>query len=764
MDVSAKTQSLDDLSRYKSTQRRSDNMMKNLRRSLQEERWETNSAKLEKNLSSTYNSNSNSLAQGGEFYRLNRSNIRRTLDAMDGSRKTVRSRSLLDASTTSMSQSSLSVVSYSSLGKQKKKKQKKRSLQETSSRKSKMNLSTSIRTIEDTKEEVDDSNFFDRFQRKGKFYKRTKFIIVMSRVYHEQSQRVKDVLSHFDAMDDSLEDIDLFQTAFPSMDLMFDVTDYKPSLKGRISNEVKRVLSIPPGQRTEKELHAVRVGLINYPTICQYPVQMQQKIAERGWYEGHAARNVILREGHSVLYFYVILSGSAVVVVLTPDRTKVRRVCTLRRGDMFGELAIVNRTRRQSSVISREHLELLVLDESDYNDIFLTGGLNDISDPFLKKSKYLDGWPLECLRNNTKKAMYSYFKRGTVVVQSNKFSDWLYFIKSGSCKVLLKLKNFDPRRKREDETARKKRQEKEDLEDLICHLPHSEQLTVRLEEENLKLEAQSFTYQLLLPDINVPTKPSYRKNNFRRSTVKEADGENNVTPRRKTNASSRRSSIASIVMKLPSRMPTMSSQAPFLAKTPSAASSGKRTPAVPNLSRRLSKRRPSEYESFVTILEDGKIDGHRTITTDLNREYFSSLARQNRDKNDPDDVTFVCVMQLSEGDVFGIADDLYESQPEVSLISNGAECLLISKKLYWNNIPPLVYTTLKDKIAPYPSLEQYTDKLYAAEDWKAHTKENLRSMLQAIKARKTDVHDARSSLPVEREFGNLRKSVNQPDG
>jgi hypothetical protein len=50
---------------------------------------------------------------------------------------------------------------------------------------------------------------------------------------------------------------------------------------------------------------------------------------------------------------------------------------------MFGELAIVNRTRRQSSVISREYLELLVLDEKDYNDIFLTGGLNDINDPFL---------------------------------------------------------------------------------------------------------------------------------------------------------------------------------------------------------------------------------------------------------------------------------------------------------------------------------------------------------------------------------------------
>jgi glucan phosphorylase len=107
--------------------------------------------------------------------------MKRTLEAMDGSRKPLRSN--LDASNRSMSQSSVSLTSYSSRGKKK----KKRMLQEIGPRKSKKNLA--IETIADTREEADDSNYFDIFQRKGKFYKRTKFIIVLTRVYKEQSQR-----------------------------------------------------------------------------------------------------------------------------------------------------------------------------------------------------------------------------------------------------------------------------------------------------------------------------------------------------------------------------------------------------------------------------------------------------------------------------------------------------------------------------------------------------------------------------------------------
>jgi hypothetical protein len=60
---------------------------------------------------------------------------------------------------------------------------------------------------------------------------------------------------------------------------------------------------------------------------------------------------------------------------------------------------------------------------------------------------------------------------------------------------------------------------------MIRHLPHEQQLTVRLEEENRKLEAQSFTYQLMQPDIHVPTRSSYRKNTFRWAAREAIDGE-----------------------------------------------------------------------------------------------------------------------------------------------------------------------------------------------------------------------------------------------
>jgi hypothetical protein len=60
-------------------------------------------------------------------------------------------------------------------------------------------------------------------------------------------------------------------------------------------------------------------------------------------------------------------------------------------------------------------------------------------------------------------------RRGTVIVQSNKYSDWLYFVKSGSCSVLLKIKNFDPRGRREDEAAVKSMFLKQTLTFIICN-------------------------------------------------------------------------------------------------------------------------------------------------------------------------------------------------------------------------------------------------------------------------------------------------------
>jgi len=45
------------------------------------------------------------------------------------------------------------------------------------------------------------------------------------------------------------------------------------------------------------------------------------------------------------------------------------------------ELAIINKTCRQSTIIAKETVELLSIDINDFHQIFMLGGMKNITDP-----------------------------------------------------------------------------------------------------------------------------------------------------------------------------------------------------------------------------------------------------------------------------------------------------------------------------------------------------------------------------------------------
>lgn len=59
-------------------------------------------------------------------------------------------------------------------------------------------------------------------------------------------------------------------------------------------------------------------------------------------------------------------------------------VCFINRGDCFGDIGIANQERRLATVISKENIELLVFDDEDYVEIFMSGGLKRTDDPFFR--------------------------------------------------------------------------------------------------------------------------------------------------------------------------------------------------------------------------------------------------------------------------------------------------------------------------------------------------------------------------------------------
>lgn len=93
-------------------------------------------------------------------------------------------------------------------------------------------------------------------------------------------------------------------------------------------------------------------------------------------------------------------------------------------------------------------MELLVIGKEDFNRIFMNDNDEEESEhvKFLRQVPIMQNWPMDCLRDEPGTCILHYFKRGSLVTEDGKKSEWLYFIKSGSCEVLKKLKNVKARK------------------------------------------------------------------------------------------------------------------------------------------------------------------------------------------------------------------------------------------------------------------------------------------------------------------------------
>ncbi|XP_077984037.1 uncharacterized protein LOC144438745 isoform X2 [Glandiceps talaboti] len=211
----------------------------------------------------------------------------------------------------------------------------------------------------------------------------------------------------------------------------------------RVSNDTERILSSPSSDRKPEELHKVQAELQSVKSLADYPISMQHRIAKFGRYASFGAERVIVRYGQRPAAFYFLLSGSAIFVEGDPEQVG-RAVSVINKGDNFGDDAIINQCRRNCTVISREIVELLVIQKEDFIDIFMGGGMKNFLDAtynvFIKSIFIFKKWPLHVFHTNTKKCMFKYYKRGAVIVEDSKKSEWIYIIKSGSCSVLKMLK------------------------------------------------------------------------------------------------------------------------------------------------------------------------------------------------------------------------------------------------------------------------------------------------------------------------------------
>lgn len=81
-----------------------------------------------------------------------------------------------------------------------------------------------------------------------------------------------------------------------------------------------------------------------------------------------ANHEIIFREGEPGQHMYVILDGQVEIRKKTGEKS-TRTMITLKKGDIFGEMAVVERKVRSATAIAATDCRLLRLDEEAYFDL-----------------------------------------------------------------------------------------------------------------------------------------------------------------------------------------------------------------------------------------------------------------------------------------------------------------------------------------------------------------------------------------------------------
>ncbi|KAL3852329.1 hypothetical protein ACJMK2_015986 [Sinanodonta woodiana] len=520
-------------------------------------------------------------------------------------------------------------------------------------------------------------------------------------------------------------------------DLLFDPTRYKANRQIRMPEDTKRILSKRPSERTPQELYTAEITLRNIKAISEYPARMQRKIAEVGQYETYESKRVIVRQGHPATAFYFMLSGAVVVMVMDTESKYARTVAHLYKGQSFGELAIINGTQRQSTIIAKETCELLSISVRDYQKIFMAGGVKNIDDPdqelFLRSLSCLRDWPIELLRNNPKKCQFHYFRLGEVLVKETHFSDWIIIVKSGSVGVLKKLKRVIQNEKREK----------------------GKKLTLTAKQFKEREDTRQKWRKLILPELRIPvlpsiateikelpsgrpvpfTHPQSMSSSPREIKVMKIDNKNSS----QVSSEKSFSKIEKHVLGLP-HLPEISHAYPQtngsdqilgeeeedkLTYIPGknvtflGSSRKRRRPQSPikRIFRRASM--PRRLRSMSVIEEEEKeLMGFRphirTITEDIN---------EGLKQKDPADITdadlhpeFVQVQTLTKGMIFGLTDLILGEQPNFCLVSNGADCILVNKHFYMDHASEKLLRDMKQEVWSLKIRFTYTETLSISEE------------------------------------------------
>lgn len=207
----------------------------------------------------------------------------------------------------------------------------------------------------------------------------------------------------------------------------------------------RTVLLKGSGERSDEDCKILEEILGDVKFASSLPFAKRLEVCKAMLYEVVPKNTMLFNEGDVGEEFFIILSGSTTVSTFDNETQQNTDIATLYAGDSFGELALLSdKNFRQASVTTRETCEFVKLTKMDFDSILKTYSVKELGE----KIQYLQMIPM--FENLDHSALQSLayvltireIDRKNVIVQQGEELDEMYFVVSGTCKVVREVPNF----------------------------------------------------------------------------------------------------------------------------------------------------------------------------------------------------------------------------------------------------------------------------------------------------------------------------------
>eukprot|EP00884_Botryococcus_braunii_P000342 jgi/Botrbrau1/10308/Bobra.0120s0021.1 len=192
-----------------------------------------------------------------------------------------------------------------------------------------------------------------------------------------------------------------------------------------------------PGERAEWELVPLLRILEKISFTSTLDSSIQHGLAHYMRFLAVTHGTTMFSQGDVGDLFYIILSGSVAVKVMAGDAVSVAR--TLRAGESFGELALLQRGgRRSATVVTVGHTEFLTIGADQYEELLSNLHQNEIRSKVevVRHCKIFRNWPEKELYHVAAVMQLRRYGHDEVVVEQGADADSVCFIKSGQVRVM----------------------------------------------------------------------------------------------------------------------------------------------------------------------------------------------------------------------------------------------------------------------------------------------------------------------------------------